>query len=240
MSQPFEILPARPADVVAIGCHPDDVELLAGGTLISLRRQGLRIGVVDLTNGEPTPFGTPERRAAECAEASRVLDPAFRINLGLPNRYLEDTIDNRVKLASVLRLARPRVLLTHNRHDAHPDHVAAHSLVKAARFYAKLTKTEMPGEPVTINRVYFFPSYQSAVKAEISFVVPFDRSIFEEKMLAVRAYESQFAHKEGSHSIISHIEQANGFFGFLGRAEYGEAFVAEGPMIIDGELLLKQ
>jgi bacillithiol biosynthesis deacetylase BshB1 len=240
MSRPFEILPVQPVDVVAIGCHPDDVELLAGGTLIALRKSGVRVGIVDLTNGEPTPFGTPQKRAAECAAASKILDPVFRVNLDLPNRYLEDTIENRTKLASVLRPARPRVLLTHNQRDAHPDHVAAYSLVKAARFYAKLTKTEMPGEPVTINRVYFFPSYHSSTKADLSFVVPFDRQTFDEKLRAVRAYESQFAHKERQHSIINKIEQANGFLGFLGRAEFGEGFVAEEPIVMGDELLLRQ
>lgn len=237
---PHQQLPIQPVDVVAIGCHPDDVELLAGGTLLRLGAQGVRTGIVDLTDGEPTPHGTPERRAAECAEATRILAPAFRVNLELPNRYLTDTVESRTKLAAVLRLARPKVLLTHYRSDAHPDHVAAYSLVKAARFYAKLTKTEMPGEPVTIGRIYFFASYHSLAQQEISFIVPFDREIFGQKVRAVMAYASQFDHKREGHSIVNHVEHANGFLGFLGRAAFGEAFLAEEPIVMGAELLLGQ
>lgn len=84
--------------ILAIGPHPDDVEIGMGGTILALRAQGYEVAVCDLTNGEPTPVGTPERRAREAAEAARLLDIS-RITLEMPNRYLLDTVENRMRVA---------------------------------------------------------------------------------------------------------------------------------------------
>ncbi len=141
--------------VLAIGAHPDDVEIGMGGTIAALVAAGHRVTILDLTNGEPTPMGSPERRRAESEEAARVLGVARRITLGLPNRYLEDTVENRTAVAEVIREVRPELLFIPYWVDAHPDHVAAERLSEAARFYAKLTKTEMRGEP-------FYPARRSS------------------------------------------------------------------------------
>ncbi|MEW6046854.1 MAG: PIG-L family deacetylase, partial [Bacillota bacterium] len=84
----------RPVDVLAVGAHPDDVELAAGGTLASLARRGLGVAILDLTNGEPTPHGSPEKRHQESHAAARTLGVAARVTLALPNRYLSDSVDN--------------------------------------------------------------------------------------------------------------------------------------------------
>ena len=110
--------------------------------------------MLDLTSGEPTPHGSPEIRARETAAATKILGLDWRENLGLPNRSLEATIENRAKLAGVIRQQRPRWLFAPYWIDAHPDHVAATQLVEAARFWAKLTKTDLPGAPHHPERIY--------------------------------------------------------------------------------------
>src|SRR5690606_15053573 len=106
------------------------------------------------TAGEPTPYGTPEVRVGETAAAARVLGLDWRENLGLPNRSLEATIENRAKLAGVIRQQRPQWLLAPYWVDAHPDHIAATQLVEAARFWAKLHKSDLPGEPHHPERIF--------------------------------------------------------------------------------------
>ncbi len=136
----------QPLDYLVIAPHPDDAELGVGGTMLLLEEQGARVGVLDLTDGEPTPFGSPEIRRRETEAATEVLGLSWRGNLGLVNRRLEADLAARARLAGVLRELRPAVLFAPYWEDAHPDHVAATALVEAARFWAKLTKTDLPGE----------------------------------------------------------------------------------------------
>src|SRR3954453_21391038 len=104
-------LPDR-LDVVAVGAHPDDLEITSGGTLAKLVRQGYRVGIIDLTTGEPTPRGSEELRAREAEAARQVLGVHVRINLGLPNRVLMDGPEGRFRLGTELRRLRPSVLIT--------------------------------------------------------------------------------------------------------------------------------
>ncbi len=134
-------------DYLAIAAHPDDAELGAGGTILLLKAQGATVGVLDLTDGEPTPYGSREIRQQETAAATALLGLDWRGNLGLPNRSLQNDLAARGLLAGVLRQVRPRILLAPYWEDAHPDHVAASALVDAARFWAKLTHTDLPGTP---------------------------------------------------------------------------------------------
>ncbi|MGL4550252.1 MAG: PIG-L family deacetylase, partial [Gemmataceae bacterium] len=111
-------------DVLAVAPHPDDLEILCGGTLAKLVKQGRRVVILDLTTGEPTPRGTPELRAAEAEEARRILGVPVRINLGLPNRELMDGPENRYKLAAAFRRLRPTVVIgaAGRTPAASPDH----------------------------------------------------------------------------------------------------------------------
>src|SRR5262245_26631579 len=143
-------------DYLLIAAHPDDAELGAGGTILALLAQGLRVGVLDLTNGEPTPHGSPEIRARETEAATTILGLTWRCNLGLINRRLEATLDARARLAGVFRQLRPRILLAPYWEDAHPDHVAATALVEAARFWSKLTKSDLPGEPHYPAKILYY------------------------------------------------------------------------------------
>ena len=145
-----------PLDVLAVATHPDDAEIGVGGTLNCCQRQNLRVGVLDLTTGEPTPHGSLEIRARETAAASKELGLHWRQNLGLPNRSLEHTLEARRALATVFRLTRPKLILAPYWEDSHPDHLAASSLVDAARFWAKLSRTDMPGDPYVPPRVFYY------------------------------------------------------------------------------------
>ena len=141
-------------DILVVAPHPDDAEVGMGGAILKFRAEGLAVGVLDLTNGEPTPHGSPEIRQRETAEATKVLKLEWRENLGLPNRSLEPTLEARAKLATVFRRTRARWIFAPYWLDAHPDHVAATQLVEAARFWSKLTKTYRPGEPFYPERIF--------------------------------------------------------------------------------------
>ena len=143
-------------DLLVIAPHPDDAELGMAGAIMRFKSQGLRVGVLDLTNGEPTPHGSVEIRARETAAATAILQLDWRENLGLPNRSLEATLDARRQLAEVFRRTRPKWLFAPYWVDAHPDHVAATQLIEAARFWSKLTKTEMAGEPFHPERIFYY------------------------------------------------------------------------------------
>ena len=131
-------------DVLAFGAHPDDAEIGCGGTIAHYRKMGKKVGILDLSNGEPTPHGTVEKRMAEAREAAEILNIDVRETLDMQNRYIENTIENRKKVSEVFRKYRPKVIITHPLEDWHADHIACHHLVNAAKFQSKLTKTESP------------------------------------------------------------------------------------------------
>ena len=154
-------------DYLVIAPHPDDAELGVAGTILVSKAQGARVGILDLTDGEPTPHGSREIRRAETESASQILNLDWRGNLGLPNRSLVADLEARERLAGALRQLRPRCLFAPYWEDAHPDHVAASTLVDAARFWAKLTKTNLPGAPHYPQRIInvhhsFLPAFSGA------------------------------------------------------------------------------
>ena len=116
-------------DILVIAPHPDDAEIGMGGAILKFCEEGLQVGVLDLTTGEPTPHGSLEIRQQETSAATEILGIAWRKNLGLANRSLEATIENRAKLAGVIRQQRPTWLFAPYWQDAHPDHTAAPELV---------------------------------------------------------------------------------------------------------------
>src|SRR5205807_4774297 len=112
-------------DYLVIACHPDDAEIGCGGAILALKAQGARVGVLDLTDGEPTPHGSPEIRRRETEAATVILGLTWRGNLGLANRRLEADLDARARLAGTLRQIRPPVLFAPLLDDDHPYHLAA-------------------------------------------------------------------------------------------------------------------
>lgn len=213
-------------DYLIIACHPDDAELCCGGAILSLKASAAKVGVLDLTDGEPTPHGSPEIRARECTAATAILGLDWRGNLGLANRSLVADLDARKKTASMIRQLKPRVLITHYWEDAHPDHVAASALVDAARFWAKLSKTDMPGTPHYPEKIVYFPSMHLRSHVPPSFVL--DVSAFHDKKLeAIRCYHSQFVAGRSSTppTFFDDITARARYFGWLIGTTYGEPFV---------------
>jgi bacillithiol biosynthesis deacetylase BshB1 len=210
-------------DVLCIGTHPDDVEIAMGGTVAGMVRQGLRVALLDLTDGEPTPAGSPEVRRRE-AEAARVaLGVPTRITLDLPNRSLADTPEARRAVAEVLRALRPRLLFGPYPVDAHPDHVAAATLVDAARFWAKLTRTDMAGEPHLATRVIHYGAVHLPLPVVPSFVVDVTPD-YEAKRAALAAYASQLEWNPLNRDVPRRLEEQARYFGGLIRTTYGEPF----------------
>ena len=150
----------------------------------------MAVGILDLTSGEPTPLGSPERRAEETAAANRALGKPWRKNLGLPNRSLEPTLANRRALAAVFRETRPRLLFAPYWEDAHPDHTAATRLVEDARFWAKLSKSDIPGEPFHPARILYYFSVHLRIVERPSLLLDISGQL-DAKVAALRCYRSQ-------------------------------------------------
>jgi bacillithiol biosynthesis deacetylase BshB1 len=192
-------LPA-PLDVIAVGAHPDDVEIGCGGTLALLAARGHRVGIVDLTDGEPTPRSSgPEERLAEAAAAARVLGVVHRENLGFPNRRLFDGFEVRVALAQVFRRWRPRVVLglADKTPLASPDHAQAVAITEAAVFYSRLTKWDdtFAGLPVhTVPHLlgyFLFAGVPTVPVGHWPLVVDVAGHL-DAKLDAIGCYKSQF------------------------------------------------
>jgi bacillithiol biosynthesis deacetylase BshB1 len=216
-------------DYLIIACHPDDAEIGCGGAIVALKAQGAKVGVLDLTDGEPTPHGSPEIRQRECAAATAILGLDWRGNLGLPNRSLVADLASRKQLAGMIRQLRPSVLITHYWEDAHPDHVAASALVDAARFWSKLSKTDMPGMPHYPAKVLYFPSMHLRQHLKPSFVLDVT-AYHERKLQALACYHSQFSAGRPASmtgpTIFDDVTARARYFGWLIGALFGEPFLS--------------
>lgn len=217
-------------DAMCIGAHPDDVEIGMGATVAGMVRRGMKVVVVDLTDGEPTPHGSPEIRAAESAAAAAILG-VDRRTLSGANRYLFDSAEARMELAEVIREFRPKTIFVPFSDDAHPDHIAASAIGVAARFYAKFTKTDMTGEPFFPERIYRYMAVHMRVVAEPSFIVDVTQDMAL-KIAALEAYRSQFADNTANAGIIELMRQQAAMWGALGRVEAGEPFFALEPLTL--------
>ena len=218
-------------DVLVIAPHPDDAELGMGGTILRLKDDGMAVGVLDLTSGEPTPFGSAEIRRKETAAATEVLGLEWRENLGLPNRSLEPTLEARGQLAGVLRRTRPRWIFAPYWTDAHPDHVAATELIEAARFWAKLTKTDLPGEPHYPERIFHYFCVHLRLVPQPAFVVDIG-PYWERKEAAIACYRSQFVEGRPQQppTFIDRLRHQASTWGWSIGARYGEPFACREPI----------
>ncbi len=219
-------------DVLVIAPHPDDAELGAGGAILKLLAGGFQVGVLDLTDGEPTPHGSQELRAAETAEATRILGLPWRENLGLPNRSLEATLDARRQLAAVIRRVRPRWLFAPYWVDAHPDHVAATRLIEDARFWSKLTKSDLPDEPWHPERIYNYFCVHLKIVAQPAFVLDIS-DVWEQKLTAIRAFHSQFIAGRTS-TFLDQLRDEASYWGKTIGVRYGEPYACREPIGLRG------
>lgn len=226
-------------DLIAVGAHPDDVEIACGGSLAKLTRNGYRVGIIDLTDGEPTPHSPgPDVRLAEARKAAEILGVAVRENLNLPNRRLFDGFEARVALAKVFRRYRPKVVIGFGGKTvlASPDHYQAMLITDAAVFYSRLTKWDehfdgLPVHAVT-NQLSFPITFHGLDLPEASgYIVADIGSTLGVKLEAVRAYETQFpAAKAG---IFSAIETMNRYHGLTAGFEAGELFLTYRSVGVD-------
>lgn len=220
----------EPYDVVAVGAHPDDVEIACGGTLAKLVQQGYRVAIIDLTDGEPTPRSPgPEVRLAEARAAAEALGVTKRITLELPNRRLFDCFEARVALAKEFRKLRPKVVIGFGDKTpmASPDHWQAMQITDAGIFYSRLTKWDehFDGLPVhTIPRHLYFklsfetPGYGQGLS---HFVVDVSDSL-EKKLASVACYKTQFP-KEKAY-VFDRVRSFAEFTGASAGFKAGETF----------------
>lgn len=218
----------EPLDVIAVGAHPDDVEIAVGGTLARLVQQGHRVGIVDLTDGEPTPGSpSPDVRLAEAEEAARILGVQVRETLTLPNRRLFDSFETRVELAKVFRRYRPRLVLGLGGKTpmASPDHWQAMQITDAGIFYSRLTKwdDQFDNLPVhTISKQLWYPLGFSTLQIPENsgcFVVDIGDT-FELKLEAIRAYRTQFPPEKDR--VFRLVESQNRYYGASAGLAAGE------------------
>lgn len=217
------------ADILAVGTHPDDIELGLGGSVAKWVAEGLSVVLLDLTNGEPTPFGDPATRANEARKAAKILGVAERITLDLPNRVLEDSVMARRKVAEVYRQIRPRMVFIHGENDSHPDHIAGFQIAHKARFDAKLTKTDMRGEPYYPPRMFMFRCSHLRVMPDPAFIIDVTAT-FDKKIEAFRAYESQFKAAGREEEIVEKVTTMASYFGSLINVKYGEPIMVKEPL----------
>jgi bacillithiol biosynthesis deacetylase BshB1 len=218
-------------DILVVSPHPDDAELGMGGAILKFKAEGHRVGVLDLTNGEPTPFGSPGTRAKETAAATAVLGLDWRENLGLPNRSLEPTIEARAALAGVFRQTRPRWIFAPYWVDAHPDHVAATELIEAARFWSKLTKTDLPAAPHYPERIFYYFCVHLRLVGQPAFVLDIS-DFWERKLAALECYRSQLieGRPQEPPTLLDRLRDQAAYWGWAIGTRYGEPFASREPI----------
>jgi N-acetylglucosamine malate deacetylase 1 len=235
----------QPFDIVGICAHPDDAELVMGGTLAREAAAGRRLGLVDLTRGESGSRGTPEQRAAEAAAAAAVLGVAHRESLGLPDSALEERVEHRDTIVAALRRLRPDVVITQHWDQRHPDHAVTSRLVYSACFMAGLRNYRPSlGEAFRPRKLVYATSMTETIEAAPSFVVDITAT-FETKMRAIRAFASQFEPAAGE-TVVLPFERFQDSVELTARRHgqrigvtYGEGFVTREPVQVDDLLALR-
>ena len=223
-------------DILAVGAHRDDVEQTCGGTLLKMAERGYRTGILDLTQGEMGTRGSAEDRAREAAEAARILRVCWRGALDIPDGRVENTWENRLKVARVIREQRPQVLILPYWKGRHPDHYTASVLGYEACFLAglaklALTKQGLSGDPLAPHRPFKIIYATLYYDVRPTFVVDITEQ-FEARLRALMAYKSQYSDQEAGKSLFpaeaeirNRIEAMAKFYGLLGGVTYAEPFL---------------
>jgi bacillithiol biosynthesis deacetylase BshB1 len=248
-----------PLDILAIAAHRDDVEQTCGGSLLKAAQRGQRTGILDLTQGEMGTRGTAEDRAREADDAAKILRAGWRRALDLPDGRVENTWENRLKVASVIRETRPRVIILPYWKGRHPDHYTASVLGYEACFLAGLAKldpqTALSSQSSAVNgRTENFGARTSdlaphrpfkIVYATLyydvrpSFVVDISEQ-FEGKFASILAYKSQFSDQEAGKDLFpahdeirARVDAMARFYGMLGGVTYAEPFLQKEVGLVD-------
>lgn len=232
-------------DIAGFCAHPDDAELVMGGTLAREAAAGRRLALVDLTRGESGSRGTAAQRAAEAEDAARILGVAHRESLGLPDSALEVSVAHRDVVVAALRRLRPAVVVTQHWEQRHPDHAVASRLVYDACFIAGLRNYRPDlGAAFRPRKVLYATSMTEAVEAPPTVVVDITAT-FETKMRAIRAFASQFEKAPGETVVLPFdrfqeaVELAARRQGQKIGVTFGEGFVTREPVPVDDLLSLR-
>jgi len=230
-----------PTDILAIAAHRDDVEQTCGGTLLKLAQAGRRTAILDLTRGEMGTRGTAEDREREAGEAARILQVSWREALDIPDGRVENTFDNRLKVARVVRRLRPRVVILPYWQGRHPDHYTASTLGYEACFLAGLKKLEIEGEAHRPFKIVYATLY---CNVRPTFVVDITEQ-FEARFAALMAYKSQYADQSEGKGLFpapaeirERVETMARFYGLLAGVKYAEPFLQKEVGLVDDVTLL--
>ncbi len=225
-----------PLDVLAIAAHRDDAEQTCGGTLLKMARRGHRTGILDLTQGEMGTRGTAEDRKREAEEAATILEVSWRQALNLPDGRVENTWENRLKVAQVIREQCPAVVILPYWQGRHPDHYTASILGYEACFVAGLAKVALarqglPGQSLPPHRPFKIIYATLYYDIRPTFVVDISEQ-FESRLRAIMAYRSQFSQQDAGRDLFpapseirSRVEAMARFYGMLGGVTYAEPFL---------------
>jgi N-acetylglucosamine malate deacetylase 1 len=223
-------------DILAIAAHRDDVEQTCGGTLLKMAQRGHRTGILDLTQGEMGTRGSAADRAREAAEAARILQVSWRRALDIPDGRVENTWENRLKVARVIREVRPRVVILPYWKARHPDHYAASTLGYEACFLAGLAKLDLEGEPHRPFKIIYATLY---FDVRPMFVVDITEQ-FETRLQALLAYQSQYDDQAAGRDLFPAQAEVRGrmeamarFYGLLVGVTYAEPFVQKEVGLVD-------
>ncbi len=237
---PTEAIDFR-ADVLAIAAHRDDVEQTCGGTLLRMAARGLRTAILDLTQGEAGTRGTAQERASEAEEAARILGVGWRRALTLPDGAIENTVENRVAVARVLRLLRPRVVILPYWQARHPDHAVTGTLGYDACFRAGIKKVDTGAEPHRPFKIVYASLYADVRPSFVVDITPF----IEQRHQALMAYQSQYANQSAGSGLFVPEEEIRErtfaearHYGLLAGVRYGEPFVQKEVGLVDDLTLL--
>jgi N-acetylglucosamine malate deacetylase 1 len=245
-----------PVHILALAAHRDDVEQTCAGTLLKMAERGYSTGILDLTQGEMGTRGSVEDRAREAAEAARILKVSWRQALDIPDGRVENTWENRLKVARIIREQRPRVLILPYWQGRHPDHYTASVLGYEAAFLSGLAKlktavgSQLSGvsETETLEAAPHRPFkiiYASLYHdVRPTFVVDISEQ-FETRFASLMAYKSQFTDQEAGSGIFpaqkeirARVESMARFYGMMGGVTYAEPFVQKEVALVDDVLAI--
>ena len=229
-------------DVLAIAAHRDDVEQTCGGTLLRMAARGLRTAILDLTQGESGTRGSAAERAAEAQEAARILGVSHRRALDLPDGAVSNTLENRLKIARVVREWRPRVVILPYWEARHPDHATSATLGYEACFLAGLSRIEAgdttPHRPFKIVYASLYADVRPSFVVDIT---PF----IEQRHASLMAYRSQYANQAQGGGLFVPEEEIRErtfaearHYGLLAGVKYGEPFVQREVGLVDDLTLI--
>jgi N-acetylglucosamine malate deacetylase 1 len=234
-------MPSNSLDILAIAAHRDDVEQTCGGTMLKAAQRGQRIGILDLTQGEMGTRGTAEDRAREAADAAKILGAGWRRALDIPDGRVENTWENRLKVAAVIRETRPRVVILPYWKGRHPDHYTCSVLGYEACFLAGLAKLDSSTAPHRPYKIIYATLYYDV---RPTFVVDISAQ-FEPKLDSIFAYKSQFSDQEAGkdlfpahNEIRARVESMARYYGALGGVTYGEPFLQKEVGLVEDLLAI--